>query len=109
MKAYIKKNVLVKLLRENTIFTKDSDICSSWKWFDCGDGIITWDFVLMDKVLMDVEPLDFLEKFKQQKYEDNNAIIISNLAVIKKLSNNLLLYKTMNFWARIKFAFKGYK
>jgi len=47
MKAYIKKETLVKLIKDNTILTKEV-IPNNWQWFNCGDGVVTWDFVILN-------------------------------------------------------------
>jgi len=106
MKAYVKKDTLVQLIKDHTILTKES-ITAHWQWFDCGDGIVPWDFVIKDKVLIDIELVDSIEKHKQQTYEKTKIKSIEDAKKIQRLTDELFEYKKMNFWQRVKFVFKG--
>jgi len=56
MKAYISRDTLIKLIRDHTVITKATDLPDNWQWFNTSDGILSWDFVMLDKVLVEVEP-----------------------------------------------------
>jgi len=55
MKAFINCDTLINLIKKNTILTKRDNIPDYWQWFQTSDGVVTWDFVIKDKVLIDVE------------------------------------------------------
>jgi hypothetical protein len=56
MKAYIDRDALVKIINEHTVFSHQKDVPNNLRWYQIPgqDGFFTWDFVAMDKVLVDV-------------------------------------------------------
>lgn len=59
MKAFIDRDTLVKIIRDHTVFTTAVDIPKDWQWYQLKEGLLTWDFMLQGKVLVDVEvPID---------------------------------------------------
>lgn len=55
MKAFINCDELINLIKNNTILTKRTEVPTHWQWFQTSDGVVTWDFALKDRVLVDVE------------------------------------------------------
>lgn len=56
MKAYINRDTLINLIKEHTVFTKAEDIPEKFQWFQIDNGYLSWDFIVHDKFLVDVEP-----------------------------------------------------
>lgn len=62
MKAYINRDVLINIIKEHTVFSRAKDVPDDWKWYALEDGsFLTWDFAVMEKVLVDVEKVPLLE------------------------------------------------
>jgi len=60
MKAYISRDTLVDIIKKHTVFSRAKDVPDNWKWyvFKRKDGsywFLTWDFAVMDRILVDVE------------------------------------------------------
>jgi hypothetical protein len=66
MKAYINRDTLIKLIKKHTVFSKAKDLPAHFRWFQFEDGFLTWDFAIMDKVLIDVEETEFSSLINKQ-------------------------------------------
>lgn len=60
MKAFISTDTLRKIIQEHTILCKDGTfegkkVPEIFQWFQTSDGIVTWDFISQDKILVEVE------------------------------------------------------
>ena len=55
MKAFISRDTIIKLITDHTVFSKANDIPAHFRWYSFDGGFLTWDFAMMDRVLVDVE------------------------------------------------------
>lgn len=70
IKGYIKRDTLLKIINKHTVFSKAKDVPNDWKWYSFDDGsFLTWDFTVMDRVLIDVEIPQILQKQIKRKLD----------------------------------------
>ena len=55
MKAFINRDTLIDLIKERTVFSRAQDVPEHFRWYPMDGGFLTWDFAMMDKVLVDVQ------------------------------------------------------
>jgi len=65
MKAYVSRETLVEIIKKNTILSKAEFVPDAYQWWNLDDGsFLTWDFILLDRVLVDVEESEIVIGFK---------------------------------------------
>lgn len=55
MKAFINRDTLIQIIKDHTVFSKAKDVPEHFQWYQFASGFLTWDFAVMDRVLVDVE------------------------------------------------------